>query len=83
MTQYETALRAAYKAFWEHPYKSEAMFDVMENTADVVFHDTSNVSEATWVKLCDKFYMTFCNHARTEAEKKAILDFLPLFIGSI
>lgn len=72
MTPYETSLRFAYKAFYEHPYKSEKMFDAMEKTADVIFHDTTNVSEETWAKLCDKFYMAFCNNARSEDEKKAI-----------
>lgn len=80
MTPYETALRAAYKAFWEHPYKSEAMFDVMEKTAGVVFHNTANISEEAWVKLCDKFYMTFHNHARSEEEKKAIESLMLLSI---
>lgn len=80
MTNYETALRAAYKAFYEHPYKSEKMFDAMEKTADVIFHDTANIPEVTWTGLCDKFYMAFCNNARSEDEKKALNDLVLLSI---
>lgn len=80
MDAYKTALRAAYKAFYEHPYKSESMFDVMEKTADVIFHDTTNVSEETWVNLCDKFYTAFRNNARSEEEKKALNDIVLLSI---
>lgn len=80
MAQYKESLRAAYKAFYEHPYKSETMFDVMEQTADVIFHNTDNISEETWVKLCDKFYMAFRNNARSDEEKKALNDLALLSI---
>lgn len=72
MTDYETALRSAYNAFYEHPYKSDAMFNAMEKTADAIFHDTKDVSEERWVKLCDEFHAAFCNNAQTPAEKKVL-----------
>mgnify|MGYP003611794325 CR=1 FL=1 len=74
--EYKEALRSAYKAFYEHPYKSEPMFDIMEKTADAIFHDTDKTATETWHALADKFYKTFENHARTQDEKSAILALL-------
>ena len=80
MNPHEKALRETYKAFYEHSYKSEAMFEILERIADTVFRDTTNISEETWIKLCDKTWHIFHNHARSVEEKKAVDSLMLLSI---
>lgn len=73
--KYEKALRAAYKAFFDLPWKSTLMFDTMDNVAEVIFNGEMQ-SDEVGQRLVNKFLKAFENNARTDEQKKAIDNLL-------
>ena len=69
--KYEKALREAYKAFFDLPWKSTLMFDTMDDLAEVIFNGEMQ-SDEVGQRLVNKFLKAFENNARTDEQKKAI-----------
>lgn len=77
MVDYITPLRVAYVAFYEMPWKTDAMFDLIDEVAENIFPQ-KEPDNAKLFKLVTRFYDTFVNHARTEDQKSALDDLLRL-----
>lgn len=78
----EKALREAYNAFYELPYKSTKMFDAMDDAASKMFIGEKFDDESA-IKTIRKFFEAFENNARTEEQKTALsaLDTVLLLEG--
>lgn len=64
-------LKDCYHAFYDAPWKSNTMFDVMDKTAECVFTGKGEDTEAV-IKASNNFYDTFNSHARTDEQKIAL-----------